>query len=390
MEVLPVQQSERAIIVDIVRGFALLGVLIANFTGYAYENLPSDIFHSISSSLDKALNDINTIFLEWKFFTIFSVLFGYGFGLILVSLEKKNISPVKFFARRMGWLFVFGIIHASFWWGNVLHLYAISGLLLLFFRNKSDKFLLWASLIFMFFITPFISFLFRNQPDYFTNQNLQHLYEQYKHGNIQDVVRTNIRFNYYAFIASGSDIHDIAETLGRFLFGYYLLRIKLFDLVKAKRMFFFNTLLITSPVMIAYFILRLLMLRDMIVINEIIREPIMKIGILSTSCFYVSALVLMFIRFGQNKFFSALQALGTMTLTNYLLISAFCVLLLYGIGFGKLGIISMHTMWISAFVWLIIEIIFSTYWLNQFRYGPMEWIWRQLTYRKRIRLRKLN
>jgi uncharacterized protein len=388
MEALPIQQSERAIIVDIVRGFALVGVLIANFTGYAYENLPSGIFNSISSSLDKVLNDFNTIFLEWKFFTIFSILFGYSFGLILSSLEKKSINPVLFFARRMGWLFVIGIIHASFWWGDVLHFYAISGLLLLPFRKFSDKSVLWTSLILMFCITPVISFLFRNQPDYFSDQNLQQLYEQYKHGNIIDVVRTNIRFNYYAFIASGSDIHDIAETLGRFLFGYYLLRIKLFESVKTKRTFFIKALLVTAPVVIAYFIVRWMLLRDMIDINEIIREPIMKIGILSTSCFYVSTLVLMFIRFGQNKFFSALQALGTMALTNYLLISAFCVLLLYGIGFGKLGIISMHTMWISAFVWLIIEIVFSTYWLKQFRYGPMEWIWRQLTYRKKIQLRK--
>ena len=388
MEALPVQQSERAIVVDIVRGLALVGVLIANFTGYAYENLPSYIFNSITSPLDKALNDCNTIFLEWKFFTIFSVLFGYGFGLILASLEKKNINTVMFFARRMGWLFVIGIIHASFWWGDVLHFYALSGLLLLTFRKFSDKSVLWASLILMFFITPFISFLFRNQPDYFTDQNLQQLYEQYKHGNILDVVGTNIRFNYYAFIVSGSDIHDIAEALGRFLFGYYLLRIKLFELVKAKRTLFIKALLVTAPLMIAYFIVRWMLLRDMIDIKEIIREPIMKIGIFSTSCFYVSTLVLMFIRFGQNKLFSALQALGTMTLTNYLLISAFCVLLLYGIGFGKLGIISMHTMWISAFVWLIIEIIFSTFWLKQFRYGPMEWIWRQLTYQKRIQLRK--
>ena len=384
----PIQQSERAIIVDIVRGLALVGVLIANFTGYVYENLPSGIFNSISSPLDKTLNDFNTVFLEWKFFTIFSVLFGYGFGLILVSLEKKSINPVSFFTRRMGWLFIIGVIHASFWWGDVLHFYAISGLLLLAFRKFSDRSVLWASLLLMFIVTPFISFLLRNQPDYFTDQNLQHLYEQYKNGNIIDVVRTNIRFNYYAFIASGSDIHDIAETLGRFLFGYYLLRIKLFELVNTKRMLFIKVLLVTTPLMIAYFILRWMLLREMITLNEIYRESLLKVGILSTSCFYVSALVLMFIRFGKNKIFSALQALGTMTLTNYLLISAFCVALLYGIGLGKLGIISMHIMWMFAFAWLIVEISFSKLWLKKYRFGPAEWIWRQLTYQKKIQLRK--
>jgi len=384
----PIQQSERAILVDIVRGFALVGVLMANFTGYAYENLPSGIFNAVSSPLDKALNDFNAIFFEWKFFAMFSVLFGYGFGLILLSLEKKGVNPVAYFARRMGWLFVFGIVHSLFWWGDVLHLYAISGLLLLAFRQFSDKSVLWTSILLMFIITPFVSFLLRNQPDYFTDQHLQYLYEQYRYGNVVDVMRANMNFNYHAFIATGADLHDIGETLGRFLFGYYLLRINLFGDINTKRSLFVRAMLVTLPLMTGYFIVRWMLLRDMITFNDITRELMMKAGILSTSIFYASTLVLLFIRFGQNKFFSALKALGTMTLTNYLLISAFCVVLLYGIGFGKLGIISMHTMWFSAFAWLVIEILFSKYWLKKFRFGPAEWIWRQLTYQKRIQLKK--
>ena len=86
--------------------------------------------------------------------------------------------------------------------------------------------------------------------------------------------------------------------------------------------------------------------------------------------------------------FKALQALGKMTLTNYLLVSAIMIIILYGIGFGKLGELSMHEIWIAAVVWLTIEILFSSYWLKYFRYGPVEWIWRQLTYGKRLPLKK--
>src|SRR6478752_279187 len=102
----PIQQNDRVVIVDIIRGFALAGVLIANFTGYNYQNLPSSVFDTISSPLDKALINFNAVFFEWKFYTTFSILFGYGFGLILTSLEKKNINPNPFFIRRMFWLFL--------------------------------------------------------------------------------------------------------------------------------------------------------------------------------------------------------------------------------------------------------------------------------------------
>ncbi len=110
----PVEQSERAVIVDIIRGFALAGVLIANFTSYNEQNLPSAALDAISSPLDKTLIRINTVFFEWKFMTVFSILFGYGFGLILTSLEKKNINPGPFFIRRMIWLFAIGVIHTLF------------------------------------------------------------------------------------------------------------------------------------------------------------------------------------------------------------------------------------------------------------------------------------
>jgi uncharacterized protein len=77
-----------------------------------------------------------------------------------------------------------------------------------------------------------------------------------------------------------------------------------------------------------------------------------------------------------------------MTLTNYLLISAILVIILYGVGFGYLGEIPIHIIWLMAAMWLMFEITFSKIWLNKFRYGPMEWIWRQLTYGKQLRLIK--
>lgn len=385
---LPTGQKNRTIIVDVVRGFALIGVLVANFTGYVTQQIPEHTLNSISSSLDIALMNINTVFFEWKFMTLFSILFGYGFGLILESLEKKNINPTTFFIRRMFWLFIIGCIHTLFWWADVLHLYAMSGIFLLLFRKKSDRTILVCAVLFMLIIPPLISYVFRNQPETFTDADIQELYKQYKYGDLFDVFRFNINFYYRTFIVSGSDLHDIIETLGRFLFGYFLLRINLFHSVETKKITFIKIASFAAPLMIAYFIIRWLLLNKTIHISQFIRAPFLSFGVLCTTGFYVSVLVLAFISFGLNKFFIVLQALGRMTLTNYLLVSTFLIVLLYGFGFGKLGELPLHIIWLYALVWLFIEIIFSVYWLKIFKYGPTEWIWRQLTYGKRIQLRK--
>lgn len=385
---LPTEQKDRAIIVDVIRGFALIGVLIANFTSYVDQQTPEPILNSISSSLDRFLMSFNAVFLEWKFMTLFSILFGYGFGLILESLEKKNITPNFFFVKRMFWLFVFGVIHSIFWWGDVLNLYSMSGILLLLFRNKSNQTILFCAVLFMLFIPVFISYLLRNQPETFTDSDIQELYNQYKQGTMLEIFKFNINFYYRMFIASGSNLHDIIETLGRFLFGYFLLRIKFFQLVETKKSTFKKIALYAAPFMVAYFIFRWLLMNGTIHANQYILSPLLSLGVLSTTTFYVSVLVIAYITFGMNKFFSALQALGRMTLTNYLMVSIFLIILLYSFGFNKLGELPVHIIWLYAFIWLFIEIVFSAYWLKQFRYGPTEWIWRQLTYWKRLQLRK--
>ncbi len=385
---LPTEQKDRAIIVDVIRGFALIGVLIANFTAYINQQTPDHVLKAISTSLDTSLMNINAIFFEWKFWTLFSILFGYGFGLTLESLEKKKINPNSFFVRRMFWLFIIGCIHSLFWWADVLHLYAISGIILLLFRKSSNRTILFLGVLFTLIVPVLVSYAFRNQPETFTNADIQALYNQYKQGDIFDVWRFNIGFYYRMFIISGGDLHDIIQTLGRILLGYFLLRIKLFHSVETKKVLFKKIALFSAPLMVTYFIIRWLLLKEMFHLNKFILSPFLSLGILSTTCLYVCVVVIAYISFGMNKFFIALQALGKMTLTNYLLVSTFLIILLYGFGFDKLGKLSMRTIWLYALVWLFIEIVFSTFWLKKFRYGPAEWIWRQLTYGKRLQLRK--
>ncbi len=385
---LPTAQNDRNTVVDVIRGFALAGVLVVNFGSYISQQTPESILRSTASSIDSILILINDVFFEWKFMTLFSMLFGYGFGLILQSLERKNINPNFFFLKRMFWLFMFGCIHTLFWWGDVLHLYAISGMVLLAFRNQSNKSVLISSVFFLFIIPVLISYLFRNQPETFTNADIHSLYNRYKYGNVVDIFTSNITFYYKSFVISGSDLHDIFETTGRFMLGYYFVRLNLFQFVETKKTVFKKSALVSAPLMITYYIILWMARNDMLQVNNYILKFTLSAGIIFASIFYVSILVITYLHFGRNKFFDALQSLGRMTLTNYLLISAFLIIFLYGVGFGQLGKISILSIWAFALLWLLFEIMFSTYWLKYFRYGPIEWIWRQLTYGKRLQLKK--
>jgi uncharacterized protein len=387
-EALPTGQSDREYLVDIIRGFALVGVLLANFSSYVEQQTPEPILNAISTWPDRFLSGFNVLFLEWKFMNLFSILFGYGFGLILESVSRKNINPNTFFLKRMIWLFVFGFIHCLFWWGDVLHLYAMSGILLLFFKERSTKTILYISVVCMFLIPVCIAYLLRNRPETFTAADMASVYMQYKQESLIDLFSFNLQFYYRMFIDSGSNFHDIIQTLGRFLFGFFLMRVRFFQSPDSKTAMFRKIIAISGPLAISYFVFRWLLMNDDLDLNRYLTSLILSVGIFCTTTFYVCMLVLAYLQLGMNRFFSALRDLGRMTLSNYLLISTFLVLLLYGVGSNKLGEISIHTSWLLAFMWLCIEVLFSTLWLKTFRFGPMEWVWRQLTYWKRIPIAK--
>src|SRR3954470_21733974 len=147
---LPIQQKERIVIVDVLRGFALFGVLLGNFSSMLTNNVPQTIIDAHATNIDRFLNEVHGIFIENKFMCLFSILFGYGFGVIMERLEKKNINSTPFFLRRMFWLFIFGCMNLALWNGDILHIYAMTGIFLLLFKKISTRSILISSVFFLF------------------------------------------------------------------------------------------------------------------------------------------------------------------------------------------------------------------------------------------------
>ena len=148
---IPVKSSERHAILDVLRGLALLGIALANFPEFSlYSFLPVEAADSMpTAGIDRIVHYLQYIFIDGKFYTIFSLLFGIGFSIIIANAMKRGANGFRIFYRRMFVLLLIGFLHLMFLWsGDILMLYALLGMLLPLFRGASNRALLrWAFIL---------------------------------------------------------------------------------------------------------------------------------------------------------------------------------------------------------------------------------------------------
>ena len=153
----PVKASERHVILDALRGFALLGICFANFPEFSlYTFQKPEITEAMpTAEIDKVIRFLQYLFVDGKFYTIFSLLFGIGFSIIISNAAKKGTDGFRIFYRRMIVLATIGFLHLMFIWsGDILLLYALLGMLLPLFRHVSDRVLLGTSAVLLLLPIP--------------------------------------------------------------------------------------------------------------------------------------------------------------------------------------------------------------------------------------------
>ena len=143
-QALPVDLSERSSILDVLRGFALFGVLSDNIFGFSGWGSFTQTYRESLSTWpgDGLLGLLELTLINGKFYSLFSLLFGIGFSIILIRNEQKGINPLKIFYRRLFILLLFGIAHILLLWeGDILLLYSLIGMLLPLFRKCTEDFI---------------------------------------------------------------------------------------------------------------------------------------------------------------------------------------------------------------------------------------------------------
>ena len=394
--------TERIHTLDILRGIAVGGILLANvlvFFGLFIgppdlaAALPTVRWDAIALFCDK-------VFVDGKFYSIFSLLFGIGFGL---QLARGGEAVVPRFKRRLRILLAIGALHAFLlWFGDILMLYALLGFFMPWFARKSDRELLrWAVILLAIPTALYVvglgafSLVAGEQGAAAAGAAnggppaaLLPIFEAIGRGGVKDAVVGNL----VLVAARWADLFftvRFPKVLGMFVLGLWVVRSGLLQSPVALRSTAVRWSLLGWAIGLPANVIAALALHRwpyippslgglLGVVMQAIGIPMLALGYAAT----VAVLVI-----DGRRLLNAFAPVGRMALTNYLLHSAICVVLSYGFGFGlwwRIG--AAQALGIAALI-ILVQIPLSAWWLSRYRFGPVEWVWRRLTYRQPLALR---
>ena len=429
---LPTGQGERIQILDSLRGIAVLGILLMNIPGFAIPR---------AAIWDPTLMDFTGAnyytwwgvdgLLEGSQRAIFSMLFGAGMLLFINRLENRmpGLMPAELFFRRQLWLLLFGLINAYLlmWFWDILFCYALLGMFLFAFRRLSAKNLLIAAGVCLVLqmarenvdlyrdkatiargeavaridttkqaLTPY-------QKDQLNAMNgmKQNMSKESKKKNMEKNIR-DVQGSYPVMYRNVSEASFNGETRGMFYFLFFDVLLCMFigmafykngiltgkHPAKTYWWLFLGGLGLGLP--ISYLRITSLLDYNFDMYAHIKSVPVhfYEFSRILRSLGIFGGIMLLYKSGVFNWLFSLMRPVGQMAFTNYLMQSIVCGIFFYGVGFGMFGKLEFHQIYfVVAAVWLL-EIVWSHIWLSYFRFGPLEWLWRSLTYWKIQPIRK--
>jgi uncharacterized protein len=399
----PISLSERIEILDVLRGLAVCGILIGNMQWFSGYGMMPETLEAHTPIYDQVTHFLVHFFVEGKFYSIFSFLFGFGFALQIARAEERGDLKASLFKRRLWWLLVIGLLHAYLLWaGDILSIYAVMGFLLILFRRKTNRSLIkWAIVLLaipiLTYLLQYILFTLFAPPD------LAASFEAMKLERWDSAISRVSQSNYWQILTGYNREYVVGRYIGlildmrlpkilaMFLLGFYAYRIGVFQDLSAHKVFIRRVLVWGLALGIGGNLVFALLSGH----ESVVPPTLAGVGGVITYAFGVPALALgiaalvatLWQKEIWQKVLAVFAPVGRMALTNYLLQTVICVLLFYGYGFGLFGRFGALVSTLIALAIFAFQIVLSSLWLKYFAYGPAEWIWRQLTYGKRLSLR---
>jgi len=393
----PVAQPQRIASLDVLRGVAVLGILVMNIQSFS---MPGAAYMNPSAYGDlEGANHwvwyISHLLADQKFWTIFSMLFGAGIVLMTSRAEAAGRGSAGIHYRRMGWLLLFGLLHAHlFWYGDILYSYAMCGFVAYLFRKFPPWLLLVLGLAAV-SVTFGIDLLFgwalasgRTPVESVASwwmpppEEMAAELAAYRGGWLDQLphrMKSAILFQTFLLV-----VFFGWRTGGIILIGMALYKLGVFSAARSKG---FYAALVAIGALVGVPVIMYGAHRNV----EAAWDVMYSFYLGGLYNYWASILValgwvgLVMLLFKSNVLGFAkriLAAVGQMALTNYFMQTIICTTIFYGHGFGAFGHFERTHQIVTVLAVWIVQLIWSPIWMRYFRFGPFEWAWRSLTYLK--------
>lgn len=401
----PVSGKDRILFLDVLRGLAILFIFLANtpmFLGSAF--YPAELKESFSTyTIDYWVDLFVLVFVGGKFYSIFALLFGIGLVVQQRSAARNNIPFKPFFRRRLSGLLLIGLIHLFLLWlGDILALYAVIGFILLWMAEFSDrKLLIWATvLLFM----PLVHIAILGYTGFFYPIWFFETFDIYAQSfgiPLSDWTGTGQEMADPLALLAISDLWLLFKInlisplirVGDLLFDGRVFKVLAMFMIGvwAGRHIFEKDLLNNVPFLKKIALWGFVIGVPANIMRAVIQEGdfgeatgtllgflMYAIGVAPLACAYAAGIAL-WVK-SKPRHLSWVAPVGKTALTNYLFQTVISITIYYGVGFGLSGKFGSSVGTLIAVCIFAIQVVISTFWLKKYQYGPVEWLWRRMTY----------
>lgn len=397
----PVAARDRVGELDVLRGFALFGVLLVHcysWPGAPFLTTEAQFDALRSSGVDRAAEFLTIWLFYDKANTLFAFLFGVGFAVQMQRLEARGDDFRAIYLRRLTILLLFGLVHLfTVWPLDILHLYALAGFALFALRGISSRNMLIAGLLLAFAARPLSDVLFDaagvSGPAFDRAYSDAAIMARQNAASVGEAIMAFAQLPLADFFASGMVVGWFFYALGRFMLGAYVARRGWLQRARDLLPHYRRWGLMLLPLGLAGEFLATVLEFGIFPLLEPLAFLYLPLHILSSpllACGYLCVVVLVF-----HSRFSAIVRIfapvGRMALTNYVAQSFAIGFVLYNFdpALGLIGTIGPAWMLVAGLAIFAVQILSSYLWLSRFAYGPLEWCWRALTYGRLPRMREV-
>jgi uncharacterized protein len=423
----PVSETQRVKLLDALRGVALLGILLMNIPGFAMPDYFSESFRTDPTNVNFWVSAVISVVFEGKMRALFGMIFGAGILLFVMNKERSGKSVAWLFYRRMIWLVVFGLIHAYLilWIGDILYLYGFCGMLVYPLRKIRPIYLAMAvplvacfdftagTLFYQYIRSARIAYVeasaaqARNETLTETQENALSSWRDIEKTlipNREDAKKNTEKMRSdYATVAAhlwplSLKIQTIFmpiiiwDSLALMLLGVALYQWGFLSGQWSNRAYGLVMLIgygIGLPLVIYSFYHHYLHNPNLeATLARMEAVPIEWVGLIYPFqrillvMAHVAVLVLLYQSGFARALFRCLEAVGQMAFTNYIMQSVICTLFFFGYGLNFYAELEYYQIYYVVLAIWILQLIVSPLWLRVFLFGPLEWLWRSLTYWK--------